>query len=344
MNSMMTKKTIGYVLVLVGIAASASANARLDSTANDFIPANFGYFLIGGGSQPQELALRQAEFAKTVSQFGFALMHQPLHGANTLGMAGFDLSIGFSYADINQDSVGWRLAHQGTSGAIDPEAAASQVILLDVSGANPAYNLNHPLFAAGPPSSYLPIATFELRKGFPFSIEFAARASYLIDSSEGMIGGSVRYSPLEGYRYTPDLSVGAFFSQLVANPQLDMNVKGFELLFSEPLPAGPQLIVTPFAAVSYVWLRASARSLLYPQAPFTVDHPDAARNETFTTIDDNNPATANIAKFDFSLVEADAVRFGGGLRFTAGPSEIAFAGSYTVDYRAVYSVQFAVRY
>lgn len=147
----------------------------------------------GEGITPEYARDRLQEIS---TDLGVAIANKPVSPARTLGVAGFDLSAGVTTSLVTKGDT---LEEGGPSG----------------------WALAHP---DGDPNGLLVLPTLVMRKGFPASIELGARASWLAGTRQGVVGGFVRFAPVEGFEPWPDLSFQVGYSGYVGNPDLELGV------------------------------------------------------------------------------------------------------------------------
>jgi len=164
--------------------------------------------------------LLQNEFDSFVAEFGAALSFNPMAPAEPLGITGFDI--------------------------------AAEVILTDISE-NKGYWTK--LIEANNPHPFLPMPRLHITKGLPFRIDIGAIYSYVPDTNIKLWGIELKYALLEGSMLTPALSIRGSHSQLSGVDDIDLNTQSLDLMISKGF-----LMLTPYAAVSALWVHGSENS------------------------------------------------------------------------------------
>ena len=170
-----------------------------------------------------------------IRQLGAGIMNAPLAPAETLGLNGFDLSVGATFAflsargaNINQPAP-WERVHQDE----DP---------------------THVLWRPG----------VTVRKGLPLSLEVGANWSWVGFSRQTALGGFGRWSVLEGWKKAPDVTLQMGYTGYVGNDELELGALDGRLSIGHTFPIG-YLIginhadVIPFAGVGFLKINAAPR-------------------------------------------------------------------------------------
>ena len=176
-----------------------------------------------------------------IRQLGAGIMNAPLAPAETLGLNGFDLSVGSTIAflsargeNINQPAPSERV-HQHE-------------------------NPTHVLWRPG----------VTVRKGLPLSMEVGANWSWVGFSRQTALGGFGRWSAFEGWNKAPDLTLQMGYTGYVGNDELELGALDGRLTIGHTFPIG-YLIginhadVVPFAGVGFLKINAAPRLSLEDQ-------------------------------------------------------------------------------
>lgn len=193
---------------------------------------------------------KDGDFAKLVSQYGFAVAPSAMHSARSTGFGGFELALEADYTSIDNGADYWK---KGTQGLQDPSSKR-------FSDSNPT------------PASILQLYQLKIRKGFPFGIELGGAVGWLSNTSMFTIGADVRVSILEGFRtgipaIFPEISVGGSVRTVAGTPEMQLTVVGVDGQLSKPIPIAGTLIITPY--IGYQWLRIFGDSGLIDFTPNT---------------------------------------------------------------------------
>lgn len=170
-----------------------------------------------------------------VQELAVVVANPGLAPAETLGINGFAFGVGSGLAFIRTGSLdtvnpsGWDLA--------DPDED---------------------------PPLLLYVPTLHVRKGLPLSLEVGANAGWIAPSEDGLFGGFVRWSPIEGWRRAPDLSFQMGYSGYVGNDELELGVLDASATIGYTAPFGVtqgihQASFRPFAGVGQLRIHAAPR-------------------------------------------------------------------------------------
>ena len=193
---------------------------------------------------------KDADFAKLVAQYGFAIAPSAMHSARSTGFGGFELALEADFTSIDSNADYWK---RGTQGLQDPSSKR-------FSDSNPT------------PDSVLQLYQMKIRKGFPFGLELTGAFGWLGNTSMVTMGADVRMSILEGFRrgipsIFPEISVGGSVRTVAGTPEMQLTVAGFDAQISKPLPIGGTVIITPYGG--YQWTRTFGDSGLIDFTPNT---------------------------------------------------------------------------
>lgn len=169
---------------------------------------------------------RQREFANLAIEFGFALAEPILAPAETLGVAGFDLGVEFSFVNIPENATHWRKAVED-----------------------------------GRPDDYLMITRIRLRKGLPFSFEVEGTIGFIHNNSGVLAGFGLKWALNEGLTYFPDLGFRLSVNRLFGSRDLDLVTATADFWLSKQFSVLGMFTITPYAGYSLVFVRASSQVL-----------------------------------------------------------------------------------
>jgi hypothetical protein len=166
-----------------------------------------------------------------VKDLGTGIANKAQGGA-TLGMDGFDLSMGASTVFVhghryNGGPTAWELAREGNQAA----------------GA---------LF----------IPELQVRKGLPLSLEAGARVGWISFTRQGLVGAFGRFAPIEGHPKLPELAMQLGYTGYVGNDELDLGVADASLSLGKTvafasMQASKTRTIHPHAGVGFNWIRAN---------------------------------------------------------------------------------------
>ncbi len=166
-----------------------------------------------------------------VKDLGTGIANKAQGGA-TLGMDGFDLSMGASTVFVhghryNGGPTAWELAREGNQAA----------------GA---------LF----------IPELQVRKGLPLSLEAGARVGWVSFTRQGIVGAYGRFAPLEGQPKLPELAMQLGYTGYIGNDELDLGVADASLSLGKTvafasMQRSKTRTVHPHAGVGFNWIRAT---------------------------------------------------------------------------------------
>src|SRR6266849_8662830 len=142
----------------------------------------------------------QARFHRLTSALGLAFAPPFQETAGSLGESGFELGISSQQIFLsNMPADTW--ATQGTQAT----SAAPKVLVLP---------------------------TLALRKGLGGSLELGAAVSWLTNSQMMALSAEVRWAPVDGLAYGPDVALRAWATRVVGTQEMDLTVGGADVMFS----------------------------------------------------------------------------------------------------------------
>lgn len=244
-----------------------------------------------------------AGYKQVAKDLGCAIANKPFAPAETLGLYGFYVGVATTVAfvdtgfDADGNPSGWTL--------VDPEEDASPVMV---------------------------IPRLQVRKGLPLSIELAGDVGWIASSATGVVSGSVRAAPLEGYRYLPDFSVQVGYSAYVGNDELEVGTSDVGLSVGYSLPFGSTAGVnsaefSPYIGISFLSIHAAPRV-------------DLSRTNLVDRVIELDGDAASTA-YDQSM---NPVQLGGGFRIKNGGFVATIAGSWSPESVPTVNVGFGGAY
>ncbi len=191
---------------------------------------------IRGLGRPQTNSLDDPavkRFRLLTSELALALAPKPLTPAETLGVSGFEFSLGASQADISEDLNYW----QGQPGS--------------------------PIFEAAIRDRKIPAALWipyiHLRKGLPISTEIGINGSYLAGSNMFMVGADLKIALHESYiRWFPSISLRGAASTLFGADDFVVTTGEADVIVSLPIGIGGMVRINPYLAFGLVGMDATS--------------------------------------------------------------------------------------
>ena len=150
-------------------------------------------------------------YLQLIQELGVAVSTPSSLPPRTLGAAGFDVSMGNTFALTS------------TKPAVEGGANTSPWAL--------AHSENDPR-----PLLYIP--HISMRKGLPMSTEVAVRAGWLGMSRQGILSTVFRVAAIEGMRPLPDTTLHMGWTRYLGNPELELGVREFGVSLGTTLPLG----------------------------------------------------------------------------------------------------------
>lgn len=240
-----------------------------------------------------------------VKELGVAIANKPNAPAETLGIYGFHVGVGNTFAFIRTgytDGIhpsGWDLA--------DPDEE---------------------------PPGYLFIPQIHLRKGLPFSLEVGANVGWIGLSRTGTLGAYGRWGLLEGYRQIPDLTIQVGWAGYVGNDELELGVLDMSATLGYSLPFGQtagihQAVFSPFVTIGLNRIHAQ------PQADLSDTLLEGRVGEVSGFSD------AGTEVYDKSFAP---LTIAGGFRILNGDFSATFTGGYSPELIATANLAFGFVY
>ena len=103
-----------------------------------------------------------------------------------------------------------------------------------------------------------------ISKGLPLSLEIGARTGMIQGDTGSIFGTYLRFSPVEGYRKAPDLSMQVGYTGYIGNSELGVGTMDASVSLGKSIPFGPvngvnSSVFRPFVGGGMYWLRADPR-------------------------------------------------------------------------------------
>ena len=227
--------------VLLGTSATALAGD------NDFKLTR-----LCGSAGCEGNAVAESAF-KTLSQELSSLL-APMHfqPASTLGEEGFEVALETKMSFATEDNASW--------GALNKNNKEQEIYGI-ADGAK---------YAA--PDVFATIQ-LHMRKGLPFSLEVEGVFNWLANSEIFYVGAGLRWAPLEGFWYLPDLSIRAHLGTIVGASEISMINVNMDIALSYTWGLGGIVSITPYGGYTLLTSWASSRPLIYTKT-------DGSRGET----------------------------------------------------------------
>lgn len=292
------RRVLAFVVLGVGMLASAPALGG----PNDFDLSGFSTFEpspdpdnnnsitacddICGYAQPNEQKFQ--DFAADVGQVFAPRMAAP---AETLGEAGFAMNLMTSFSFIPNDQQYW------------------QDVVED-----------------GDPPGTLLTAHLQVRKGLPFSFEFAGDMMYLAGSEMFNLGTQLKWALNEGFYYFPDIAVRGTVNTLMGNEDLNLLNAGWDVSVSKAFDLGGVMSLAPYVGYQQLHVFASSRLLnAYPQDPRPPQFDDSKQVDPNAS-PDNDFDTTFAPEYVFSQYHTAVNRFFIGTRLNVWIMSITLEG------------------
>jgi hypothetical protein len=206
--------------------------------------------------------------------------------AETLGEAGFAINLMTSFSFIPSDEQYW------------------QDVVED-----------------GAPPGTLLTAHLQVRKGLPFSFEFAGDMMYLAGSEMFNLGTQLKWALNEGFYYFPDIAVRGSVNTLMGNEDLNLLNAGWDVSVSKAFDIGGVMSLAPYVGYQQLHVFASSRLLsAYPQDP----RPPQFDNDNVNG--DGDPNTTFAPEYVFSQYHTAVNRFFIGTRLNVWIMSITLEG------------------
>jgi hypothetical protein len=220
----------------------------------------------------------QARFHRLASTLGLAFIPPFQESAGTTGQSGFEVGFSMSEAYLKVPNTAWA-------------TSATQ--------------------ASGSPPSVLALPTLALRKGFGGSVEIGAAVSSLLNSQMLGLSGEVRWAPIDGVAYAPDVALRLYATRVVGSQDLDLTVGGADLSISKSFGLAGMVKLEPYGQGGVALVNALSS---------VVDFKPGVASTT-------NPTAHDGVFRDVNLQDNRYLRGAIGLRLVAGAVVLGIEGS-----------------
>ena len=217
--------------IIIGILSSGLGLMHTSAHAGNISPSSMADW--NGKEYSSSNSIEQG-YDIVVRQLGMAIANKP-HTVTSMGIHGFEMSL--------QNSVSFIDASRYADGSPSP------------------WNL---AFSDEEAPSNLWIPTIHITKGLPLSFEIGARTGMIQGDTGSIFGTYARFSPIEGYRKSPDLSIQVGYTGYIGNSELGLGTMDTSISLGKAIPFGPltgvnSSVFRPFIAGGMYWLRADPR-------------------------------------------------------------------------------------
>ena len=192
----------------------------------------------------------QVRFARLTATLGLAFIPAFNESENSLGQSGFELGFVGQVAFPNLAAQDW--ATSGTHATQSP-----------------------------PTALFLP--TLRLRKGLGGSLELGTAITYLSGSQILALTGEVRFSPVDGLAYAPDVAVRIYGTRVVGAESLDLTVGGIDLGVSKGFGVVGMVRLQPYGEAGMAFINAASGVIDFNPGSVNVRDP-TAQDGTFHTL------------------------------------------------------------
>lgn len=179
-------------------------------------------------------AVAYGAFYDVVLELGAAVAYKPQGPATTLGVNGFEVSVGQS------------------------------VTFVDSDGSDGVPSSWERLHADGTPDRAVWIPRLEVRKGLPASLELSLELGVVALSRQSIVGGHLRWAPVEGYRRLPDVILQGGYTGYTGNDELELGVMDLGGSVGYTLPFGSVVGIntarfSPYVGATRLTIHAAPR-------------------------------------------------------------------------------------
>ncbi|MBI2372868.1 MAG: hypothetical protein HYV07_02595 [Deltaproteobacteria bacterium] len=255
--------TAAFVLGLPASAAAGGNDFRLNAT----LPNGEGiFFQTDTGSV---FTPRTEAWTAFANELGSVIAPRIASPAETLGHGGFALGLLWSGSMVSSSADYWKATSVGQS--------------------------------TGQPRGLLQTLQLEVRKGLPLSFEIGLDLVWLADSQMFAPGVEVRWAPVEGYRFVPDLAVRGSASHLVGSRDVNLTVVGIDAVISKSFGVGGFVNIAPYGSFSIVMVAATPRVI----DPTPTDEGDVGKNMVLPSLSAGDNANGKLtigSRFLFSML------------------------------------------
>ncbi len=177
--------------------------------------------VLSGFYNPAVKAPDIVRFKSYAGELGEVASPKFLGPANTLGGYGFDVSWEMSITKISSTSKYWHMASKN-------------------------------------PPDYAKTMEIHLQKGLPFSLQLEGLITHIFESSMWGLGLALKWAPIEGYKYIPDVAFTPYVGTLLNSQDLAFLDAGFAFVISKPFAVGGVMVFTPYIGYKFLFVNASS--------------------------------------------------------------------------------------
>lgn len=172
----------------------------------------------------------QSDFLKMSKEFTAVMAPMYYGEAQTRGIAGFEIGLGYSLTKISIGENYWKnsLHDEPVKSGIPPFYSATDL---------------------------------HVRKGFGFGLKLFGNLRYYILTEMISAGGGFEYCINEGIKLAPDVSIGAGYNRLFGSNDMRMQMMDLRLKISKSFVLNKQARITPIIAYSHLFSWASSDRL-----------------------------------------------------------------------------------
>lgn len=249
---MMRRVLLAVVAAAAFCAASVTSLPSTQAADNDFDLSRFAEFRVENCTPPNcPVKKNVALFEDLVTDFGQVMAPKLVAPAETLGEAGFAVQFVPSISFIPNDEVHWQRAVQGNT---VPRDGQGQIQPRSIVGDSPS------------PVMFTP--QLIVRKGLPFSLEYAGTFSHIAGSDMFTVGSQLKWALNEGFRMFPDVAVRGAVNTLLGSKDLEMLTVSWDISISKAFPIAGVMSIAPYAGYQQLHAWGWSRLLnIYPQDP-----------------------------------------------------------------------------
>lgn len=269
---MRTRLLAVFALTLGPTSAWASQDIRLNATRQNGQGILFSCAI--EPCQPDNEG-----FKDLMTELAFIVAPRIAGPAETLGHAGFGISLGYSGSTTSGDDI-WRTTESGQ----ERQRA----------------------------TDFLHVLRLDARKGLPFSFEVGAHVQWVLDSEMVAPGLDLTWSFQEGYDFLPDFALRAGVNTLLGPRDFDLTTLSLDFVFSKNFAVGGAAQLAPYFGWSVLMINANSEVVDPTPAAFVPAgagqglRPDTENDIVFDALrmgdDVNNRVTLGVRAL-FSVVQ-----------------------------------------
>lgn len=219
-------RTIASLLFGVAVAGAllVSGVSRARAAANDL---DLTQLVLQSPTPTFSREVHVPLFRRLVSEVGIAIAPVLVSPAETTGSLGFEIGFSTALTNIHESADYWRFAKRGAEAA---------------DGA-------------------LALTTLHVRKGLPGSIELTGNAAWLARSELFAMGLEVKWAPVEGFDYVPDLAIRGSVNVGLGSRDFQIVTAGADISLSKAFAIGGTMSLTPYTGYNLLVINASSHVL-----------------------------------------------------------------------------------